>query len=135
MSEPLASFSALVPGAPPRKNRRHAHGGGNVRNSEAYLDWCQKLAAAWSAASNPSIASGTWRLRVTAIWPRRRTIGGAVVPFADVDAPISAVLDGLQRCGALDDDVRVMEVRADKRLADDDDGPKTIIHLELLEMK
>ncbi len=31
------------------------------------------------------------------------------------------------------DDVRVIELMADKRLADDTDDPKTIIHLELLE--
>lgn len=132
MTAPLASFSALVLGNPPRKNRRHAHGG-HVRNSDDYLAWCELLGAAWSSASNPALTTGTWRLRVTAIWPRRRTIGGTVVPFADVDAPVSAVLDALQRCGALDDDVRVIELFADKRLADGEDGPKTIIHLELIE--
>lgn len=135
MTEPLASFSATVHGTPPRKNRRHAHGGhsGPVRNSPEYLAWCEQLGAAWAAASNPALASGTWRLRVTAVWPRKRDLGGVVVAFGDVDAPISAVLDALQRCGAIDDDVRVIELRADKQLADDSETPKTIIHLEMLE--
>ena len=91
------------------------------------------LADAWAVASNPSVTTGAWRLRVTAIWPRKRELD-VVVPFGDVDAPVSAVLDGLQKCGALDDDVRVVELVADKRLADASDEPKTIIHLELLEV-
>jgi Holliday junction resolvase RusA-like endonuclease len=130
----VASASVVVHGAPPRKNRRHAHGGngGPVRNSKEYLAWCEQLARAWEAASGPALATGRWHLHVTAIWPRCRDLGDVKVPFGDIDAPISAVLDGLQKCGAIDDDVRVCRLSSDKGFATTDDPPKVVIHLTLM---
>lgn len=63
-------------------------------------------------------ASGAWRLEVLAVWPRERhTIKGApvdfgVCPMGDADAAIPQALDALQHAGILDDDARVVEVRA-----------------------
>lgn len=137
MTAPTASISVVsvvVHGPPPRKNRRHAHGGrGRVRNSEEYLAWCELLARAWESSSSPALTAGRWRLNVFALWPRRRDLGDVVVPFGDIDAPISAVLDGLQRCGAIDDDVRVAALTADKGFATDDDPAKVVIHLTRME--
>ncbi|MBL9102140.1 MAG: hypothetical protein JNL82_14345 [Myxococcales bacterium] len=135
MTDPAANVSVVVHGPPPRKNRRHAHGGhgGPVRNSSEYLAWCEQLARAWEAASGPALAAGRWQLHVSALWPRRRDLGDVIVPFGDIDAPISAVLDGLQLCGAIDDDVRVCRLTSDKGLATDDDPPKVVIHLTRME--
>lgn len=130
----VASVAVTVHGPPPRKNRRHAHSGrGGVRNSDEYLAWCDSLATALASSSAPSMREGRWHLHVLALWPRRRDLGDVVVPFGDVDAPISAVLDGLQKCGALDDDVRVIRLTADKAFATADDPPKVVIHLTLME--
>lgn len=63
------------------------------------------------------ITSGAWRLEVIGVWPRQRaTIDGHkvgfVCPMGDADASIPQALDALQRAGILDDDARVVEVRA-----------------------
>jgi len=134
MRTDVASVAVTVHGPPPRKNRRHAHGGrGGPHNSDEYLAWCDSLAAALAASSAPSMREGRWHLHVRALWPRRRDLGDVVVPFGDVDAPISAVLDGLQKCGAIDDDVRVVRLTADKDFATPDDPPKVVIQLTLME--
>lgn len=129
----VASVAVTVHGSPPRKNRRHAHGRSGVRNSEEYLAWCDLLAEALAASSAPAMRAGRWHLHVLALWPRRRDLGDVVVPYGDIDAPLSAVLDGLQRADALDDDIRVCKLTADKGFATDDDGPKTIINLTLMD--
>lgn len=60
---------------------------------------------------------GAWRAEILACWDRKRdTIKGRpigfVAPVGDVDAPIAQVFDALQHAGILDDDARVVEVRA-----------------------
>lgn len=66
----------------------------------------------------PLIRAGAWRLEVLAVWPRERhTIKGrpvdfGVCPMGDADAAIPQALDALQHAGILDDDARVVEVRA-----------------------
>lgn len=61
---------------------------------------------------------GAFRLEVLAVWPRERhTIKGrpvdfGVCPMGDADAAIPQALDALQHAGILDDDARVVEVRA-----------------------
>jgi Holliday junction resolvase RusA-like endonuclease len=55
---------------------------------------------------------------ITAYWPRRRHLadGSGLIALGDVDAPAKAVLDALERAGVVDDDARVMELVARKRV-------------------
>lgn len=61
--------------------------------------------------------SGAWRLEVVGVWPTQhgkikgREVG-FVCPVGDADAAIPQALDALQHAGILDDDARVVEVRA-----------------------
>jgi len=126
----LPSFRVEIPGANPRKNRRHVHGPNGVRNSDEFHEFVQRLRAAWGAAGHPVIKSGRWRLLIETGWPQKTTLAdGLVVPRGDVDAPISVVLDALQECGVLDDDARVFEQAATKFY--DPKDPRTIITLEV----
>lgn len=61
--------------------------------------------------------AGAWRLEVIGVWPTQhgkikgREVG-FVCPVGDADAAIPQALDALQHAGILDDDARVVEVRA-----------------------
>lgn len=56
-------------------------------------------------------------VRVDAYWPRQRHLDGCEsLPLGDVDAPVKACLDVLESAGIIDDDVRVVELSASKRL-------------------
>ena len=109
-----------VRGVPPRKNDRHAltiRGGRPVRyNAPAYKDFAKRLAA--EVRGLTPIGSGLWDLHVVAYWPRWRHLDQSV-PYADADAPISCLLDAMQDCGLIDDDMRIMSVTAEKRHSDD----------------
>lgn len=56
--------------------------------------------------------SGAWRLEVVGVWPTQNHDVGFVAPRGDADAAIPQALDALQHAGVLDDDARVVEVRA-----------------------
>lgn len=56
--------------------------------------------------------NGAWRLEVVGVWPRERHDVGFTAPMGDADAAIPQALDALQHAGILDDDARVVEVRA-----------------------
>ena len=57
--------------------------------------------------------SGPWRAEVLGVWPREsHTIGFKPCPKGDADAPVAQSFDALQRAGVIDDDARVVEVRA-----------------------
>ena len=76
--------------------------------------WHEQAAALHHPAQ---IRDGAWRAEILACWDRKRdTIKkrpiGFVAPVGDVDAPIAQVFDALQNSGILDDDARVVEVRA-----------------------
>lgn len=55
---------------------------------------------------------GAWRLEVIGVWPTQNHEVGFVAPRGDADAAIPQALDALQHAGILDDDARVVEVRA-----------------------
>jgi Holliday junction resolvase RusA-like endonuclease len=55
---------------------------------------------------------GAWRLEVLGVWPTENHQVGFVAPRGDADAAIPQALDALQHAGVLDDDARVVEVRA-----------------------
>ena len=56
--------------------------------------------------------AGAWRLEVLGVWPTQNHEVGFVAPRGDADAAIPQALDALQHAGILDDDARVVEVRA-----------------------
>lgn len=56
--------------------------------------------------------TGAWRLEVVGVWPTQNHDVGFVAPRGDADAAIPQALDALQHAGILDDDARVVEVRA-----------------------
>ncbi len=120
-----------VPGPVPRKNRRH---GLTVRNgkpraftSSAYAKWIRLLQTA--AAGWPRIASGAWLCRIEIFHANLRHLD-VKLPLVDVDAPISCVLDGMQKAGLLDDDVRIAGVYAVKHY--DKAKPRLVLEMRRL---
>lgn len=107
------------------KNESH-HGGRFLSPATKAYREAVRLAVArglvgkgWSIPYGGAFArSGAWRLEVLAVWPRQRsTIKGKPIdfgtaPMGDTDAAIAQSLDALQHAGILDDDARVVEVRA-----------------------
>lgn len=104
------------------KNASHvqSNGGGRriSKQTEAYrgsvlggiYSWAQTL-----TVGNPLLVlatSGAWRLEVVGVWPTQNHDVGFVAPRGDADAAIPQALDALQHAGILDDDARVVEVRA-----------------------
>jgi Holliday junction resolvase RusA-like endonuclease len=111
-----AVIRLVVPGPVPRKNRRHgmARGkGGKPRAflAKSYVEWCKLLGAA--TAPHGKIEAGEWDCSIRIYHGKWRHID-VKTPHIDVDAPISSVLDGLQRVGLLDDDVRIISLKAAK---------------------
>jgi Holliday junction resolvase RusA-like endonuclease len=53
-----------------------------------------------------------WRLEIIGVWPNETHQVGFPAPRGDADAAIPQALDALQHAGILDDDARVVEVRA-----------------------
>ena len=106
----------------PSKNKRTRVGKGRVFNSHAHELLVRDLDRAWGAAA---IFSGQWAVLINSFMPRLRRLGTAHdLPFGDVDAPISGILDAiapgqsvrkrLRVNGILDDDARVIAVQAQK---------------------
>ena len=58
------------------------------------------------------VSNGAWRIEVLGVWPTQNHEVGFVAPRGDADAVIPQALDALQHAGILDDDARVVEVRA-----------------------
>lgn len=119
------------------KNESHSRGQGAARSrfltqaTRNYRESVRLAVSEWrSSETTMSIVEGrmsllcdsqamggAWRLEVLGVWPRQRnTIGGYdlgfVAPMGDADAAISQALDALQHAEILDDDARVVEVRA-----------------------
>lgn len=117
------------------KNESHKTGeGGKRHTSEAtryYRESVNLGAVRWradeaivaaacgtSTMHHSQAMAGAWRLEVLAVWPRKRDVikgrpvDFAPVPMGDADAAIPQALDALQYARILDDDARVVEVRA-----------------------
>lgn len=118
-------ITLAVEGEPPRKNARHrilwnrdANIPPRLVDTSDVKVWWAELALAWRMTREKRIASGVWSIEVVALWSRERHLDDLSFGIGDVDAPISAVLDGLQEIGALDNDVRfddaVLRRRYDK---------------------
>lgn len=102
-----------VDGPVPRKNTRHGHGRGGFYNERAMVALIKAIKAAIPPGTAP-ISEGAWEARFAVYWPRMGRQPGREFPFGDVDAPISAMLDAIQRAGLLDDDTRVVSLAASK---------------------
>jgi len=114
----LRRIDLEVPGPPPRKNRRIAVVGGARPRLVTHKDtreWWARLALAWVGTRERPIASGAWSIQIVSYWARERHMDDLSFAMGDVDAPVSCILDGLQQVGALDDDVRIDAVHAEKR--------------------
>lgn len=74
-------------------------------------------AGAMSRVCDSQEMDGPWRAEVLGVWPRLRgKVEGRkidfVAPMGDADAPVAQAFDALKHAGILDDDARVVEVRA-----------------------
>lgn len=102
------------------KNASHVqskNGGRRIsRQTEAYRESVEQ-GAKTIVSQRPIIVACAWRLEVVGVWPTQhgkikgRPVG-FVCPVGDADAAIPQALDALQHAGILDDDARVVEVRA-----------------------
>lgn len=61
----------------------------------------------------PKITEGAWAIEILAYWETERTLDDDAFPNGDVDAPISPVLDALEKSGHIDNDVRFGPLVAD----------------------
>lgn len=123
----ITRVAIRIVGSPPRKNRRHDQGAGHPINSRDFKTLVAAIAAAWGR--RPPIASGLYRVTVEATWSRKRHLAsGEVVPYADVDAPISSIHDALEKAGVFDNDVRVDEIIA--RRYYDPERPGVVVFIE-----
>lgn len=109
----------------PRKNARGRLAHGRVITPKKTLDWYAALASEYSRHHHEPICSGAWSIRISVYETRMRHLD-VDLPLGDVDSTVSAVLDGLQRCGALDDDARFVDMRVAKFL-----GAKPLIVVAL----
>ena len=123
-----------IPGPPPQKNARHklirtASGHASRRNSDRFLSLIDAFAIEWRRRRDIEITDGVWHCEVRAYWGRKSKRAGCEgVGVGDVDAPLSSILDAIQRAGILDDDVRFVSLTATKHY--DKDNPRTEIKLE-----
>jgi Holliday junction resolvase RusA-like endonuclease len=89
---------------------------GTVRKSKvaaADIVWASALAQ--PAAVEAVSRAGQVTVEIDSYWPRRRALPRSVdLALGDVDAPLKLTLDALEKAGVLDDDARVVEVRARK---------------------
>jgi Holliday junction resolvase RusA-like endonuclease len=103
------------------KNEAHVQGADGARHTsgatkryrQSVNDGMVKLVWASYGGRVPCQAhDGAWRLEVLGVWPTENHQVGFVAPRGDADAAIPQALDALQHAGILDDDARVVEVRA-----------------------
>lgn len=122
----------VIEGPPPRKNERHEivaprRGRPFLKNSAAFDSFALRITNRWRRAGMPKIRAGAWSIRIKSYWARRRHLDLSTA-IGDVDAPISAVLDALQECGCIDDDVRFETLTAEKYC--DPENPRVEVVME-----
>ena len=121
VSAPL--FAVVIEGNPgdAAANRSRRIGRGGSYKSARLKSFERRAAMAFGQLPRgvgrlmPLLVSGRLRVHVHAYWPRRRHLDGTeALALGDVDAPLKATLDALERAGVFDDDARVVELRARK---------------------
>jgi Holliday junction resolvase RusA-like endonuclease len=114
MAHPALTIRLVIDGPPLRKNERHkvialrlkdGKTRGSLKNSDEFDLYVLRVTHAWRIAGHEPIRSGAWHVDCAAYFPRTRKLD-VPVALGDVDAAVSAALDALQACGAVDDDVR-----------------------------
>jgi Holliday junction resolvase RusA-like endonuclease len=102
---------------------------GSVRKAKE-----RAAAVVWKAAvASPNLArlistATLLEVEIDAYWPRRRALSGTEsLALGDVDAPIKLVIDLLEESHLIDDDARVVEVRARKFM--DRERPRIVIRV------
>jgi Holliday junction resolvase RusA-like endonuclease len=81
-----------------------------------------------AAARGQAFGPGPLRVSMEIFVPRQHRAGAAAgLGFLDVDAPIKATLDALQRAGAIVDDAQIVEISARKH----HDAPAPRIEIEV----
>ena len=100
----------------PRKNRRHGVSATGQRyNTKEHKALIASLARAHRESGAPTMAHGTLEVTIVTYWPKfKRCLPGALVPLGDVDAPISGILDAMEKAGVIDNDARVVRLAAEK---------------------
>ena len=110
------------------KNSSHTGGRGGLRFTSSHtkafrksveegINAYRQLAETMQEVLFSNAKSGAWRLEVVGVWPSKRDVVAGkptdfLMPCGDADAAIPQALDALQHAGVLDDDARVVEVRA-----------------------
>lgn len=130
MTDPK-TIRLVIEGPPPRKNTKHKvfanDGGVGRRKSNAYVDFRERLHAAWcvlkAKGARPFGPLHRVRVSMTAYW--HRTLG-------DIDAPIESVLDSLTFAGVWHDDGQVEEL-GEVRRAMDKERPRVEVEIVQLE--
>ena len=130
----MSYISFTVPGKPPAKNARHdlVRRGGHCarKNSDEYNEFVERMREAVEEHEGVE-DKGLWRCEIEAYWPEESHVIGHGTANADPDAPISCVLDALQACDVIDDDMRICKVTASKHY--DKKSPRVVIRLERMQ--
>lgn len=123
--QPDPGFSLTINDPPPRKNDRHEivvpkyrKPGQPVawrKNSKAFEFFALCVRNKWRQAGSPRVSVGEWHIDCVSYFARVRHLD-IDLPFGDVDASVSCVLDALQLCGAIDDDVRFVSACLSKHV-------------------
>ena len=117
VSAPL--FAVVIEGNPgdaaANGARRIGRGGGYKSARLKSFERRARVAIIEVMSQAAMLPAPAYRVHVHAYWPRRRHLDGTeALALGDVDAPLKATLDALERAGVFDDDARVVELRARK---------------------
>ena len=130
-------MDVFVSGRPaPQGSKRHVGNGVMVESSKAVKPWRQDVREAFLTNGQPTeTIAGAVRIELSFVMPRPVSTPKRSTPPAmrkpDLDKLIRAVLDAIVSAGVIEDDARVVEIVASKRLADldPDDVPGVAITL------
>lgn len=117
---PLGTDFLLVIPRTIRKNTRIGTPlpGGHFTTSADHKRFRKLVANRVQKAGIPRLTFGVWGACIVSFWPRLRHLEDRSVPYGDVDAPGTAVLDALaspEGAHLFDDDVRVAPLLLDRQ--------------------
>lgn len=122
------TLSTFVPGHPaPQGSKRYVGNGISIESSKAVKPWRTDIREHVAANFTGPPITGPVVVMLTFVMPRpagapKRTTPAAV-KRPDLDKLTRAVLDALSSAGVWHDDSQVVELAADKRLAELDETP------------
>lgn len=131
----LDSIAFSVPGKPaPQGSKKHVGRGILVESSKELGPWRERvaLAAREARAAHPIWAGEALTVRLGFVMPRPTSTAKRSTPPAvkrpDVDKLARAILDALTHV-LFEDDSAVVDLHAEKRLAEPGEGPGVFIHV------